>query len=53
MIDVLARVREHVREHFLITRYLRDYLAIFNALDGRIPADALPVMAGSHNGRRS
>jgi trehalose synthase len=24
--------REHVREHFLITRYLRDYLAIFDSL---------------------
>lgn len=24
--------REYVREHFLITRYLRDYLALFNAL---------------------
>ncbi len=26
--------REHVREHFLITRYLRDYLAIFDNLAG-------------------
>lgn len=26
--------REHVREHFLITRYLRDYLSIFNSLAG-------------------
>ncbi|MHB8576539.1 MAG: glycosyltransferase, partial [Dehalococcoidia bacterium] len=28
--------REHVREHFLITRYLRDYLAIFNTLAGHV-----------------
>ena len=25
---------EHVREHFLTTRYLRDYLRIFNRLGG-------------------
>jgi len=35
--------REHVREHFLITRYLRDYLAIFNALSGHIQQDQSPV----------
>ena len=39
--------REHVREHFLITRYLRDYLAIFNAIDGRIPAETVPVRAAA------
>jgi trehalose synthase len=43
-----AAGREHVREHFLITRYLRDYLAIFNNLDGRISADAIVVQT---NGR--
>lgn len=37
--------REHVREHFLITRYLRDYLAIFNALVGRMPTEALSLEA--------
>jgi len=37
--------REHVREHFLITRYLRDYLSIFNALDNRLPSDQLPIQA--------
>jgi trehalose synthase len=35
--DVAVRMgalgREHVREHFLITRYLRDYLAIFEDLE--------------------
>ncbi|MGD9890147.1 MAG: glycosyltransferase [Dehalococcoidia bacterium] len=35
--DVAVRMgalgREHVREHFLITRYLRDYLAIFVNLE--------------------
>jgi trehalose synthase len=29
-----ARGREHVREHFLITRYLRDYLRLFVELSG-------------------
>ncbi len=43
--------REHVRENFLITRYLRDYLAIFNAVDGRIPHERVPVRALSGNGR--
>jgi hypothetical protein len=27
-----AAGREHVLDHFLITRYLRDYLQIFNTL---------------------
>jgi trehalose synthase len=35
--------REHVREHFLITRYLRDYLAIFGSLQGHLPAAENPV----------
>lgn len=36
--------RERVRERFLITRYLRDYLALFNRLSGRavIPAREEP-----------
>jgi trehalose synthase len=46
-----AAGREHVREHFLITRYLRDYLGIFNAIDGRLPADAIPAGAAA-DGRR-
>ena len=46
-----AAGREHVREHFLITRYLRDYLAIFNAVDGRLPADAGPVRALARTAR--
>ena len=37
--------REHVREHFLITRYLRDYLAIFGSLQGHIAPEAAPVQA--------
>ncbi len=45
-----AAGREHVREHFLITRYLRDYLAIFDIIDGRISADAAPVHALHGNG---
>jgi trehalose synthase len=36
--------REHVREHFLITRYLRDYLAIFNGLD---PEKSFRTAAGA------
>jgi len=40
-----ARGVEHVREHFLTTRYLRDYLRIFHALDGRQPAAEFPVQA--------
>jgi trehalose synthase len=40
--------REHVREHFLITRYLRDYLAIFNTLDGRLNVDGIDIRS---NGR--
>jgi trehalose synthase len=43
--------REHVREHFLITRYLRDYLAIFNALDARIPSESIPVQAVAADAR--
>jgi len=34
---------EHVRENFLITRYLRDYLAIFNTLAGNIASDRSPA----------
>ena len=35
-----AAGREYVREHFLITRYLRDYLRIFRTLSGiETPAD--------------
>lgn len=33
-----AAGREFVREHFLITRYLRDYLSIFRTLGGEGPA---------------
>jgi trehalose synthase len=44
--------REHVREHFLITRYLRDYLTIFNTLDGRISGDGIAAAKSkSKNGR--
>jgi trehalose synthase len=43
--------REHVREHFLITRYLRDYLAIFNALAGHVPTEALALEATQMAGR--
>lgn len=43
--DVAGRMgalgREHVREHFLITRYLRDYLAIFEHLEAT-PAPPQP-----------
>lgn len=35
--------REHVREHFLITRYLRDYLAIFNTLVGNVEPGKSPA----------
>jgi trehalose synthase len=37
--------REHVREHFLITRYLRDYLAIFDNLKGHLTLEETPVRA--------
>ncbi len=54
--DVARRMgaigREHVREHFLITRYLRDYLAIFNGLDNRLPEEALPLRATVPTGPR-
>ncbi len=43
--------REHVREHFLITRYLRDYLAIFNALVGHMPTEARALEAAQAAGR--
>ena len=47
--DVAARMgsagREHVREHFLMTRLLADWLAIFNTLAGRIPFDPRPGRA--------
>jgi trehalose synthase len=32
-----ARGREHVRKHFLITRYLRDYLRLFVELVAGAP----------------
>jgi trehalose synthase len=35
--------REHVRENFLITRYLRDYLAIFNTLAGNVSPEQSPA----------
>jgi trehalose synthase len=35
--------REHVREHFLITRYLRDYLAIFGGLQGHLTPEETPI----------
>ncbi len=40
-----AAGREHVREHFLITRYLRDYLKIFRAVAGMEPAAEAPSSA--------
>jgi trehalose synthase len=41
--------REHVREHFLITRYLRDYLAIFGGLQGNLAPDEAPVRAAARS----
>jgi trehalose synthase len=38
-----AAGREHVRENFLITRYLRDYLAIFNTLVGNVRPEESPT----------
>ena len=40
-----AAGREHVREHFLITRYLRDYLKIFRAVAGMEPVAEAPSSA--------
>lgn len=42
--------REHVRDNFLITRYLRDYLAIFVEQGGFLPHEGAPVstLARSH-----
>ena len=44
------RGKEHVRTHFLMPRYLRDYLRIFNELAGvmtrREPAQRTPLRAG-------
>lgn len=40
-----AAGREHVREHFLITRYLRDYLKIFRTVAGMEPAAEAPSSA--------
>jgi len=37
--------REHVRENFLITRYLRDYLAIFGGLQGHLTPEEAPIRA--------
>ena len=44
--------REHVREHFLITRYLRDYLAIFAGLQGSLAPEQTPVRALARAGSR-
>ena len=41
-----ATGREFVREHFLITRYLRDYLRIFRTLAGVDPSAELATGAG-------
>ena len=38
--------REFVREHFLITRYLRDYLRIFRTLSGIDPPAELASRDG-------
>jgi trehalose synthase len=35
--------REFVREHYLITRYLRDYLRVFGSLSGTLPANEGPA----------
>jgi hypothetical protein len=43
--------REHVRENFLITRYLRDYLAIFNTLAGNVELTKSPARLLSRAGR--
>jgi trehalose synthase len=45
---VMARKgKEHVRQHFLTPRLLRDWLALFNVLTGRETAETqqLPVAA--------
>ncbi|HLZ72264.1 MAG TPA: glycosyltransferase [Dehalococcoidia bacterium] len=46
-----AEGREHVRENFLITRYLRDYLAIFNTLAGHVEAARSPARLLTRAGR--
>ena len=38
--------KEHVRAHFLMPRLLRDWLALFNRLDGRDTGDAQLAVAG-------
>ena len=51
-----ARGKEHVRTHFLMPRYLRDYLRIFTELlEGRAaePDDAAPAGAGLQPRARS
>jgi hypothetical protein len=39
------RGKEHVRRHYLTPRLLRDWLALFNELDGNGSADAELVTA--------
>jgi trehalose synthase len=39
--------KEHVRAHFLMPRLLRDWLALFNRLDGRDTGDAQLAVAGA------
>ena len=42
-----ATGREYVRERFLITRYLRDYLAMFSSLAAEEPAPARAASSGA------
>jgi len=44
-----AAGREFVREHFLITRYLRDYLRVFQTLTGKSAAETSAIQ---HEGAR-
>jgi trehalose synthase len=43
--SMALRGKEHVRRHFLTPRLLRDWLALFNELDGNAAADAELVTA--------
>jgi trehalose synthase len=47
--------RHHVRENFLITRYLRDYLRVFTSVNGsgRKPSSHAPTGASASAARRS
>jgi len=45
--------REHIRQNFLITRYLRDYLAIFRTLAGIEPAIDGRAAARAHGSTQS